>query len=126
MLPLFAFLHAGVVIDASALNRLLAEPVTLGITIGLLFGKPLGVLAGVWLGIRLGFAIRLDDLSRRNLLGLGLLSGIGFTMSTFIANLAFNPTSTTLESAKLAIVVSAIAAVIAYIVLRFRSKEPCD
>jgi NhaA family Na+:H+ antiporter len=127
VLPLFAFLNAGVVIDAPALNRLLAEPVTLGIIIGLLFGKPFGILAGVWLGTRLGFATRPAGLSRRNLLGVGLLSGVGFTMSTFIAHLAFDPSSTTLESAKLAIVVvSAIAAFIAYVVLRFQSKEPCD
>jgi NhaA family Na+:H+ antiporter len=125
VLPLFAFLNAGVVIDTSALSGLLAEPAALGIMTGLLVGKPLGILAGVWLGIRLGVAIRPDDLSRRNLLGVGLLSGVGFTMSTFIAHLAFDPSSATLESAKLAIViVSAIAAVIAYIVLRFGSKEP--
>ncbi len=125
VLPLFAFLNAGVVIDASELNSLLAEPVTLGIIIGLLVGKPLGILTGVWLGTRLGLAILPDDISRRNLLGVGLLSGVGFTMSTFIAHLAFEPSSATLESAKLAIViVSAIAAVIAYVVLRFASNQP--
>ena len=64
-------------------------------------------------------------LSHHNLLGVGLLSGAGFTMSILIAHLAFDSSSATLESAKLAIVVaSAIAAVIAYIVLRFGSKEP--
>jgi NhaA family Na+:H+ antiporter len=93
--------------------------------IGLLIVKPLGILTGVWLGLRLGFTIRTDDLSRRNLIGVDLLSGVGFTMFTFIAHLAFDPSRTTLESAKLAIiVVPAFAAFIAYIVLRFGSKEP--
>jgi len=125
VLPLFAFLNAGVVIDASTLNRLLVEPVALGIIIGLLFGKPIGILAGVWLGIRLGFAQRPDELSQRSLLGVGLLSGVGFTMSTFIAHLALDPESAILESAKLAIVaVSAVAAIIGYIALRFWRDEP--
>lgn len=87
VLPLFAFLNAGVVIDTSALHRLLAEPVALGIIIGLLVGKPLGIFAGVWSGIRFGFARRPDELSQRNLLGVGLLSGVGFTMSTFIVSM---------------------------------------
>ena len=90
----FAFLNAGVVIDPSALNKLLVKPVTLGIMIGLLSGKPLGILAGLWLGIRLGFAIRPDDLGRSNLPDVGLLSGGGFALSTFIAHLAFALSST--------------------------------
>jgi NhaA family Na+:H+ antiporter len=124
VLPLFAFLNAGVVINMSTLSGLLAEPVALGIMIGLLFGKPLGILAGVWLGIRLGFARRPDELGQRNLLGVGLLSGVGFTMSTFIAHLALDSESAMLESAKLAIVVvSAIAAITGYTVLRLWTEE---
>lgn len=124
VLPLFAFLNAGVVIDASALKDLLFDPVTLGIMAGLLIGKPVGILVGVWLGEALGIAKRPEELTQRKLLGVGLLAGIGFTMSTFIAHLALEPQSTTLESAKLSIVVSsAIAAVIGFVVLRFWAQD---
>lgn len=89
-----------------------------------MIGKPVGILVGVWLGEALGIAKRPAELTHRKLLGVGLLAGICFTMSTFIAHLALQPQSTTLESAKLAIVVSsAIAAVIGFVVLRFWSHE---
>jgi len=124
ILPLFAFLNAGVVINGSALKGLLLDPVALGIMLGLVIGKPVGILVGVWLGEALGFAIRPEELTHRQLVGVGLLAGIGFTMSTFIAHLALEPQSPTLESAKLAIVVSsAIAAAIGFLVLRFWSRE---
>jgi NhaA family Na+:H+ antiporter len=124
VLPVFAFLNAGVVIDGSALKGLLLDPVALGIMAGLVIGKPVGILVGVWLGETLGIAKRPAELTHRKLLGVGLLAGIGFTMSTFIAHLALQPQSTTLESAKLAIVVSsAIAALIGFVVLRFWSNE---
>jgi NhaA family Na+:H+ antiporter len=123
VLPLFAFLNAGVVIDGSTLKGLLLDPVALGIVAGLVIGKPVGILVGVWLGEALGIAKRPEELTHRKLLGVGLLAGIGFTMSTFIAHLALEPQSTTLESAKLAIVVSSsIAAVIGFVVLRFWSR----
>jgi NhaA family Na+:H+ antiporter len=119
VLPLFAFLNAGVVIDGSTLKGLLLDPVALGIVAGLVIGKPVGILVGEALGI----AKRPEELTHRKLLGVGLLAGIGFTMSTFIAHLALEPQSTTLESAKLAIVVSSsIAAVIGFVVLRFWSR----
>lgn len=124
VLPLFAFLNAGVVIDAPALKGLLLDPVALGIMAGLVIGKPVGILVGVWIGEALGIAKRPEELTYRKLLGVGLLAGIGFTMSTFIAHLALQPQSTTLESAKLAIVVSsAVAAAIGFVVLRFWSKD---
>ena len=124
ILPVFAFLNAGVVIDGSALKGLLLDPVALGIMAGLVIGKPVGILLGVWLGEALGIAQRPAELTHRKLVGVGLLAGIGFTMSTFIAHLALQPQSATLESAKLAIVVSStIAAVIGYVVLRFWSNE---
>lgn len=123
VLPLFAFLNAGVAINGEALARLLVDPVPLGIVVGLLIGKPVGLLGGVWLCERLGFARMPAGLSRRHLLGVGLLAGVGFTMSTFIAQLALESAGGTLDSAKLAIVVaSAIAAAGGYLVLRSAPK----
>lgn len=124
ILPLFAFLNAGIAIDMQAMQRMLNDPVALGIIAGLVLGKPAGILAGVWLGETLGFAKRPGELSLRRLFGVGLLAGIGFTMSTFIAHLALSQDATTLAAAKLAIVVaSTIAAVSGFAVLRFGSRE---
>ena len=123
VLTLFALLNAGVVVNTSALNGLLVDPVPLGIIAGLVLGKPLGILAGVWIGERLGIAKRPEELTHRRLLGIGLLAGVGFTMSTFIAHLALVPGTVTLESAKLAIVAASfIAAFSGFLVLHFWAR----
>ncbi len=126
VLPLFAFLNAGVVIDREAIENMLTSPVALGVLAGLLLGKPVGLLGGVWICERLGLARRPEELTNRRLLGLGLLAGVGFTMSTFIAQLALASASEELESAKLAIVAaSALAAACGFWVLR-GSAETTD
>jgi len=120
ILPLFALLNAGVEIRTDAMRQLLVDPVALGIIAGLVVGKPIGIYLGVRLGEWTGLAVRSAELNDRRLLGVGLLAGVGFTMSTFIANLAFGSASPALTSAKLAILLaSAIAALLGYCVLRF-------
>ena len=123
VLPLFVFLNAGVEVNNTALNGLVIDPVAVGVIAGLVLGKPLGILAGIWLGERIGIAKRPDELSHRRLLGIGLLAGVGFTMSTFIAHLALASGSATLASAKLAILAASfIAAVSGFLVLRFWAR----
>lgn len=88
VLPVFAFANAGVsVLDVSAAQAL--HPVPLGIVAGLFLGKQFGVLAFSWLAVRLGIASRPDGIGWMPLYGTALLCGIGFTMSLFIASLAF-------------------------------------
>lgn len=119
ILPLFALLNAGVAVDAGAFRLAATEPVAWGIAVGLVIGKPLGVVVGVFVGERLGLAVRPAELTDRVLLGVGLLAGVGFTMSTFIANLALSDQSDTLAAAKLAILLaSAIAALTGFFLLR--------
>jgi len=119
VLPLFAFLNAGIELSTQSLRQVLADPVAWGIVVGLTLGKPLGLWLGVRLGERAGLAARPRGLDDARLLGVGLVAGVGFTMSTFIAHLALEGTPETLESAKLAIVAaSAISAVGGYILLR--------
>lgn len=119
ILPLFAFLNAGVAVDGSALRELTVDPVALGIIAGLVIGKPLGLYLGVRAGERLGVASRPPDLDDTRLLGAGMLAGVGFTMSTFIAYLALGSGSHALDAAKLAIVTaSTVAAVAGYLMLR--------
>lgn len=124
VLPLFAFLNAGLPIGIEELAAVVSEPVGLGVLIALLVGKPVGLLGGVWLAERGGWASRPSSLTWRHLFGVGLVAGIGFTMSTFIAHLALTGAETDLAVAKLAIVVaSTIAAAGGYCVLRFLARS---
>jgi NhaA family Na+:H+ antiporter len=88
ILPLFAFANAGVLLEGVGAGALL-EPVPLGIAAGLLVGKTVGVFAAAALAIRLGWARIPGDGNWTSLLGVAVLCGIGFTMSLFIAGLAF-------------------------------------
>jgi NhaA family Na+:H+ antiporter len=88
ILPLFAFTNAGVSFAGLSIANLL-QPVPLGIAAGLFFGKQLGVFAMVWAAVRLEIARLPAGVRWADLYGVALLRGIGFTMSLFIASLAF-------------------------------------
>jgi Na+:H+ antiporter, NhaA family len=116
IMPLFAVANAGVRIASGSLS-LLASPIVLGIVLGLVFGKPLGITLVSWLSARAGVAALPGDVSWGTLHGVSWLGGIGFTMSLFIANLAFAGTSH-LEEAKIGILVaSSIAGVTGWAIL---------
>jgi len=89
ILPLFAFSNSGVSLHGVTVAALL-EPVPLGITAGLLVGKTIGVFLACWVTVRLGFARLPRGANWRLMLGVSVLCGIGFTMSLFIAGLAFD------------------------------------
>ncbi|AQG79804.1 Na+/H+ antiporter NhaA [Spirosoma montaniterrae] len=109
IVPLFAFCNTSLVIDVSTVSQL-TEPLAVGIMTGLLLGKSLGITLAAWLAIRLKVASLPADVSWRQLIGVSLLAGIGFTMSIFITLLAF-PNSTDMQSvAKLAILVASLLA----------------
>lgn len=91
ILPLFAFANAGIALAGISFASFL-EPVPLGIAAGLVAGKTLGVFSVSFLAIRLGWAKLPEGANWGALLGLALLCGIGFTMSLFIAGLAFEST----------------------------------
>ena len=107
MLPIFALANAGVVWTTDVLSgrgRLIAA-----ISLGLVVGKPLGIVAAAWLAVRSGIAIKPDAYSWRQLCGAGALGGIGFTMSLFIAGVAF-PDAEDYAAAKIAIFVASLIA----------------
>jgi len=88
ILPLFAFMNAGISFESLGMDSLL-HPVPLGIALGLFFGNQLGVFGFSWLAIKLGIAKMPEAVSWGQLYGVALLCGIGFTMSLFIGSLAF-------------------------------------
>jgi NhaA family Na+:H+ antiporter len=88
IMPVFALCNAGVVLDVGLLEAL-REPVTLGVMVGLIFGKQTGILLFSWLAVRGGLASLPNGVGWRQIYGAAVLGGIGFTMSLFIAGLAF-------------------------------------
>ena len=88
ILPVFAFANAGLSLSGMSPGDL-AHPVTLGVIAGLLLGKPIGILLFVGLAVAIGIARLPRDVSWPQLLGIAFACGIGFTMSLFIAGLAF-------------------------------------
>ena len=88
VLPVFAFANAGVPLSGVTAGQLL-HPVSLGIVGGLFLGKQIGIMAACWVAVRLGLAALPRDTGWGPLYGVSLLCGIGFTMSLFIASLAF-------------------------------------
>ena len=107
IMPIFAFANAGVVIGRDFLS-VFTEPVTLGIIAGLIFGKQIGVFLGSYIAVKLKWADLPSGMTWTRLYGLSLLAGIGFTMSLFIASLAFGD-SEFLSSAKAGILVASVA-----------------
>jgi Na+:H+ antiporter, NhaA family len=118
VMPLFAFANAGVKFDLSLQH---AE-VGFGILTGLLFGKPLGIMMFAWIGVKTGIARLPQAVNWRTLLGCACLAGIGFTMSLFIAMLAFED-ATLVYAAKRGIIVGSLLAGIAGAVL-LRTRRP--
>jgi len=107
-MPLFAFANAGVKIDLS----LQQSEIGFGILAGLLLGKPLGIMIAALIAVKTGIAKLPQAVNWRSLLGYGLLSGIGFTMSLFIAMLAFDDTAL-VNAAKRGIIVGSLLAGVA-------------
>jgi NhaA family Na+:H+ antiporter len=117
IIPLFALANAGVHLSGSVADAF-THPVTLGVILGLVLGKPIGITLFSWLAVRVGVAAKPAGVSWRALNGVSWLGGIGFTMSLFIATLAF-PTGAMVDEAKMGILsASLLAVVIGWILLR--------
>jgi NhaA family Na+:H+ antiporter len=125
VLPLFAFANAGVSLQGLSLAKLLA-PVPLGIALGLLVGKPLGIFGATWLAVKGGLASKPEGASWAQLLGIGMLGGIGFTMSLFIGMLAF-PDPAYAAQVRLGVLAgSLMSAVVGYLLIRTASAKIPD
>ena len=107
VMPVFALANAGVAL--SGVGALVTDAVALGVMAGLVVGKPLGVVGLAWLAVKTGLAELPVGVTWTHVLGVSLLTGIGFTMSIFIAGLAFGP-GPLLDSAKVGILVASVVA----------------
>lgn len=90
VMPLFALANAGVSLDSFSGSSAVPDSIMLGVFVGLFIGKPLGVWLSCWLTVKAGWCTLPEDVSFKSLLLIGLLAGIGFTMSIFIAMLSFS------------------------------------
>jgi len=121
VVPVFAFFNSGIVRSASTVNTLVS-PGSLGVVLGLLVGKQLGIFGAVWLAVRFGVAKLPDGATWWQVYGVALVAGIGFTMSLFIAGLAFSDPEL-FRSVRLSVVVgSLLSAAGGVAVLRFASR----
>jgi NhaA family Na+:H+ antiporter len=112
VMPLFAFANAGVKIDLSVQHI----EIGLGVLAGLVFGKPVGIMMAALIAVKMGIARLPQAVSWRSLFGYACLAGIGFTMSLFVAMLAFAD-STLVDAAKRGIIVGSLVAGVAGAVL---------
>ena len=120
VIPLFALANAGITIDFSSLGEVVLEPVSLGIIAGLIGGKVLGIFGIAWLAIKLKIAQLPKESSISQIFGVAFLGGIGFTMSIFVADLAFVNSEELIFQAKVGILLaSLIAGFVGYFWLRF-------
>ncbi len=118
ILPLFAFVNAGVDLRNVSLDQM-TTGVPLGIMAGLLLGKQIGVFGFSWVAIKLGLAKIPDNSTWLQLYGVSILTGIGFTMSLFVNSLAFTDGNLYQQADKLAVLIASFSAGIAgYLILR--------
>lgn len=124
VMPIFALANAGITLSPSELSAAADHPVAIGILAGLLLGKPLGITLFAWLAVRLGLAELPSGTRWSQICGLGLLGGIGFTMSLFITNLAYESAPELVAAAKVGIFsASLLAGIGGYLLLRRLSSH---
>lgn len=110
IIPFFALINAGVPVEWSSIANLLESPVTFAIILGLVAGKFIGIVGSCWIALKLGFGQLPNKTNFSQIAGVGLLSGIGFTMSIFIAELAFPQQPELLLMAKTGILIASFLA----------------
>ena len=123
IMPLFAFANAGVSLEGLGLSTLL-NPVPLGIVCGLFFGKQIGVFFFSYVSVKIGLAQMPNQSTWTNLYAVGILTGIGFTMSLFVGNLAFADAKSNLDGVKIGVLVgSLLSTLVGYFLLKASTKK---
>ena len=123
IMPLFAFANAGVVLENVTMNTILS-PIPLGIISGLFLGKQIGVFLFSYLSVKLKIAEMPTNSNWIKFYGVGILTGIGFTMSLFVGNLAFLEESGNMDGVKIGVLIgSFLSAVVGYFLLLIVTKK---
>ncbi|MDT8338942.1 MAG: Na+/H+ antiporter NhaA [Sulfurimonas sp.] len=124
VIPLFALANAGISIDFSSINESIMQPISLGIILGLVAGKVIGIAGLSWLAIKLKIASLPQNTTMNQIFGVSFLGGIGFTMSIFVADLAFAGNSAFIFQAKIGILAASLfAGLFGFIWLRYIAKS---
>ena len=124
VLPLFAFVNAQVCLVGADPAAIIADPVTRGVFLGAFLGKPIGIIGVTFMLVKIGFAKLPRGVDWKQIVGVGLMGGLGFTMSILIAGLAFTVESEVL-AAKCAILAgSVVAAVVGSVFILVATKKP--
>ncbi|MBL1242889.1 MAG: Na+/H+ antiporter NhaA [Sulfurimonas sp.] len=124
VIPLFALANAGISIDFSSIGETIVSPISLGIIAGLIAGKVIGIAGVAWLAIKLGIAQLPQESSMSQIFGVSFLGGIGFTMSIFVADLAFSGNEEMIFQAKIGILAaSLLAGLFGYFWLKFSATK---
>jgi len=123
IMPIFAFANAGVSLEGLSLSSLL-QPVPLGILLGLFVGKQIGVMIFSFIAVKTGAAQMPDKSSWLSLYGVSILTGIGFTMSLFVGNLAFAENIQYIDGVKIGVLAgSLLSTLFGYFILLFSLKK---
>lgn len=123
VIPLFALANAGVSLGDGVFSRALSSPVTLGVIVGLVLGKLLGVSLSTLLAVRFGGGRLPTGMRPRHAFGAGGLAGIGFTVSLFVADLAFDDPQLR-DEAKIGVLMASVIAVVLGSLLFSRERRP--
>jgi len=123
IVPIFALANAGVALSGDMVSNAVSSPVTLGVAMGLVFGKPIGVLLAAWLAVRVGLAQFPRGVNLHHMVGVGLLAGIGFTVSLFVTGLAFDDPALIDEGKVGILAASTIAGIVGFTYLWFAPKN---
>lgn len=121
ILPLFALANTAIVIPNNFVHNI-GTPLSLGVILGLLLGKPLGISLLSWLTVKMKWGEKPNDVSWIHMIGIGVLAGIGFTMSIFITMLAFNEQEYQ-DVSKISILIASVAAIIGGLIVLYACKR---
>ncbi|MEJ2519116.1 MAG: Na+/H+ antiporter NhaA [Desulfuromonadales bacterium] len=117
VMPIFALANAGISMSFDELTIAITSPITIGVALGLLIGKPIGITLVAWLAVKTKMAHLPENTRWREIFGVGILAGIGFTMSMFITNLAYADPLLVAEAKAGIFIASLLAGIIGYIFL---------
>jgi len=124
VMPIFALANAGIPISSDQLSAAWTNNFSLGIILGLLVGKLTGISLMTWLTVRLNLGRLPQDVTLHHIIGIGLLGGMGFTMSIFVAGMGFADSPEALVNAKLSILLATmIAGLLGYLWLRLLGRR---